>query len=66
MFFFLVLTILSKIVSENKNININGSRIGIINILNKMNANIKIKNKINYKGELIGDIFVKVLIISKQ
>ena len=24
-----------------------------------MNANIKIKNKINYKGELIGDIFVK-------
>ncbi len=58
--FFLVLTILSKKSSlKIKNVNINSSRIGIINILNKMNANIKIKNKINYKGELIGDIFVK-------
>ena len=28
-------------------------------ILNKMNANIKIKNKKIYKGELIGDILVK-------
>ena len=58
--FFLVLTILSKKSSlKIKNVNINSSRIGIINILNKMNANIKIKNKKNYKGELIGDIFVK-------
>ena len=42
-----------------KNININPSRIGIIKILKKMNANIKIINKKNYKGENLGDIKIK-------
>ena len=44
--FFIVLTLLSKnsklII---KNINVNKSRTGIIDILKKMNANIKVKNK---------------------
>ncbi len=58
--FFIVLTLLSK-NSELilKNININPSRIGILKILNMMGAKIKMKNKKSYKGEIIGDIFVK-------
>ena len=58
--FFLVLTLLSD-NSEIciNNVNINNSRIGIIKILNKMNAKIIFKNKRNYNGELIGDILVK-------
>ena len=58
--FFIVLTLLSK-NSELiiKNINLNPSRIGIITILNRMNAKIEIKNKKKYKGEYIGDIKVK-------
>ena len=50
--FFIVLALLSK-NSELilKKININDSRIGIIKILNKMNANIILKNKKIYKGE---------------
>ncbi len=58
--FFIVLTLLSKksqlIIQD---VNINKSRIGIITILNKMGANIKLKNKKIYKGENISDIFVK-------
>jgi len=58
--FFLVLTLLSKksklII---KNVNVNDSRIGIIKILNKMNAKISLNNKKNYNGEMIADIFVK-------
>ena len=58
--FFLVLTILAKksrlII---KNVNVNDSRIGIIKILNKMNAKISLKNKKKYNGEMIADIFVK-------
>tara|TARA_B100000886_G_C20408120_1_gene485737 strand:- start:599 stop:1924 length:1326 start_codon:yes stop_codon:yes gene_type:complete len=58
--FFIALTLLSKksrlII---KNVNINNSRIGIIRILNKMNANIKFRNKKRYKGELISDLIVK-------
>ena len=58
--FFIVLTILS----ENsqlliKNVNLNVTRLGIINILKMMNAKIYIKNKTQYKGETIGDILVK-------
>ena len=58
--FFIVLTLLSK-NSELilKKININDSRIGIIKILNKMNANIILKNKKIYKGEKIADIYVR-------
>ncbi len=58
--FFIVLTILSKNSKLLiKNININPTRIGVIKILKKMNASIKIINKKNYKGELIGDIIVE-------
>ena len=58
--FFIVLTLLSK-KSELliKKVNINKSRIGIIKILNMMNAKIKLKNKRIYKGEEIADIYVK-------
>jgi len=57
--FFIVLALLthnSRLVI--KNININSTRIGIIKILNKMNAKIKFINKRKYKGELIADIIV--------
>ena len=58
--FFIVLTILSKNSKiKIKNININKSRIGIVTILRKMNCNIILQNKKNYKGEEIADIVVK-------
>ena len=58
--FFIVLTVLSKNSKLLiKNINVNKTRIGIIYILKRMGANIKIVNKKIYKGEAIGDIFVK-------
>ena len=58
--FFIVLTLLS----ENsqmiiKNTNINKSRIGIITILNKMGARIKLKKTRIYNGEKIADIYVE-------
>ena len=58
--FFIVLTLLSK-NSELKltNVNINHSRIGFIKILNKMGAQIKIKNIKKKYGERHADIFVK-------
>jgi 3-phosphoshikimate 1-carboxyvinyltransferase len=58
--FFIVLTLLSK-DSEIiiKNVNINQSRTGIIKILNRMGAAIKLKNKKIYRGEHTADIFVK-------
>ena len=58
--FFIVLTLLtknSKLII--KNININPSRTGIITILKKMGASIKIFNKKTYKGEMVGDLMVK-------
>ena len=58
--FFIVLTLLSKksqIVIEN--VNVNQSRIGVIRILNKMGAQIKLKRKKIYNGEEIADIHVK-------
>ncbi len=58
--FFMVLTLLtknSKILI--KNINVNKSRTGIIDILKMMKAKIVLKNKKNYNGEDIADIFVK-------
>jgi len=42
-----------------KNVNINPSRIGVITILKKMGATILLKNKKNYCGERISDIFIK-------
>ncbi len=57
--FFIALTLLankSKILL--KNININKSRTGILDILKKMNAKIKLKNKKIYKGEPVADISI--------
>ena len=58
--FFIVLTLLSKKSKMVlKSININDSRVGIIKILNKMNAKIIFKNKKIYNGEKIADIVVE-------
>jgi len=58
--FFIVLTILannSKLLI--KDVNINSSRIGVITILKKMGAKISLKNKKNYRGEIISNILIK-------
>jgi len=58
--FFMVLTILTKNSRLLiKNVNINPSRIGVITILKKMGAKISLKNKRNYRGEMISDIMIK-------
>ena len=58
--FLIVLTLLSnKNILKIKNINVNPTRTGIIKILNKMGAKIRIINKKKYKGELIADILIK-------
>ncbi len=58
--FFIVLTILSK---KSKliirNVNINPSRVGILNILSMMGVEIQKKNLRNYKGEKIADLIIK-------
>ena len=57
--FFIALTILAdKSSLKMKNINYNKSRIGIIEILKKMRAKIKVTNIKNYKGEKVADISV--------
>ena len=58
--FFIVLTLLSKgskLVLEK--VGVNKSRTGVIEILNKMGAKINLKNKKNYKGEIVADIYVR-------
>mgnify|MGYP001235840993 CR=1 FL=1 len=58
--FFIVLALLSKNSKILiKNVNINKSRTGIIDILKKMKAKISFKNIQNYKGEKVADIFVQ-------
>jgi 3-phosphoshikimate 1-carboxyvinyltransferase len=58
--FFIVLTLLSKNSEiKIKNININKSRTGIVEILKKMNAKIKLINKKIYNGEEVSDIVIK-------
>ena len=58
--FFIVLTILSDNSEITiKNVNINNTRTGIIDIIKKMNAKVKFKNKKKYKGEINADILVK-------
>ena len=58
--FFIVLTLLSKDSKILiKNLNVNKSRTGIIDILNRMNAKIKLKNRRVYKSEDIADIYVE-------
>tara|TARA_B100001121_G_scaffold84110_1_gene74383 strand:+ start:522 stop:1865 length:1344 start_codon:yes stop_codon:yes gene_type:complete len=57
--FFIALTVLAnKSRLRMKNVNYNKSRIGIIEILKKMKAKIKITNIKNYKGEKVADISV--------
>ena len=58
--FFIVLTLLSaKSKLIIKNVNTNKSRIGIISILNKMGAKIKLKERKIYNGEEIASIHVE-------
>ena len=58
--FFIVLTLLSRDSKMLiKNVNINQSRIGLVKILNRMGAAIKLKNKKIYKGENTADIFIR-------
>ena len=58
--FFIVLTALStKSKLKIKNVNINPSRIGVIKILQMMGVKISVKNKKNYKGEKVADLFIK-------
>ena len=65
--FFIVLTLLSKDCElKIKNVNINKSRIGYIEVLNKMGAKIKIKNTKKRYGEKQADIFVKSQPILKK
>ncbi len=58
--FFIVLTALSRNSKlKIKNVNINPSRTGVIEILKKMGVIISKKNLRSYKGEKIADIIVK-------
>ncbi len=58
--FFIVLTLLAKNSKiKIRNVNVNNSRTGIIKILNKMNSKISLRNKKNYRGELLADIVVE-------
>ena len=58
--FFIALALLSKKSKILiKNININYSRTGILDVLKKMNSKIILKNKSIYKGEPIADIEIK-------
>ena len=58
--FFIVLTLLSENSSLTlKNISLNETRTGYINVLKKMGGYIKIDNKQEKAGEEFGDIFVK-------
>ena len=58
--FFIVLTILSKKSKlVIKGVNLNPSRLGILKILKLMGINVIIKNIIKYKGETVGDLYIK-------
>ena len=58
--FFIVLTILSKNSKlKLKNVNINHTRTGVLQILRLMGASIKVKNKKIYRGESVADLIIK-------
>ena len=58
--FFIVLTILSKNSKlKIKNVNINPTRIGILNILNMMGVKIRKTNLRKYKGEKVADLVIQ-------
>tara|TARA_Y100000590_G_scaffold409737_1_gene502162 strand:+ start:9771 stop:11117 length:1347 start_codon:yes stop_codon:yes gene_type:complete len=57
---FVILTLLTKNSKlKIKNVNCNKTRMGFINILKKMKANIKISNIKKISNELVGDIIIK-------
>ena len=57
-FFIIAALIIKDSKLTIKNVNLNKTRTGLLTALNKMNANIKIRNKRNINGELVGDIYV--------
>ena len=58
--FFIILTLLSKKSKlKIKNVNINQSRTGFIEIVNKMGANVKLVNRKTLYGEPVADICVE-------
>jgi 3-phosphoshikimate 1-carboxyvinyltransferase len=58
--FMIILALISKNSKINiKNVLLNPTRTGILDVLKKMKAKIKIKNKKTICGELVGDIEVK-------
>ena len=58
--FFIVLTLLSKNSKlKIKSVNVNESRTGILTILKRMGANIKLVNKKFYNGEHNADLLIK-------
>jgi len=58
--FFIILTLLKKHSELRlKNVLLNETRIGILNILHQMNANIQIENEIEVNGEKSGDLIIK-------
>tara|TARA_B100000780_G_scaffold187664_1_gene131873 strand:- start:281 stop:1621 length:1341 start_codon:yes stop_codon:yes gene_type:complete len=58
-FFMALTTLANDSILLIKNVNINSSRIGVITILKKMGAKISLKNKKDYRGEIISDILIK-------
>ena len=58
-FFVALTTLANDSILLIKNVNINSSRIGVITILKKMGAKISLKNKKDYRGEIISDILIK-------
>ena len=58
--FFITLTILSKKSKILiKNVNLNPTRTGFLKIIKLMGIKTTVKNKRNYKGEIIGDLQIK-------
>ena len=58
-FFIVLATLTNNSRLLIKDVNVNPSRIGVINILKKMGAKIILKNQRNYRGEKIADILIK-------
>ena len=58
--FFIILTLLTKRSELSlKNVLLNETRIGILKVLNQMNANIEVENEAERNGEKSGDLKIK-------
>jgi len=58
--FFIILTLLTKQSELRlKNVLLNDTRIGILKVLNQMNANIQVENEVERNGEKSGDLIIK-------